>query len=103
MLVLIGVVDRFVELWVLDEGSCASWRWNKRYDIGRSPDTFATLTVWRNNIVSKDAEDVLCLRDFLTNEVKRSSIADPGRLTGCHYYVESLVSVGNCYNEEASP
>ncbi|KAI9074657.1 hypothetical protein K1719_043373 [Acacia pycnantha] len=54
-------IPYMVDLWVLDEGTCASgqtWRWTKRYTSCPLSCTLDSKTIWRNEIVGKpDYED----------------------------------------------
>ncbi|KAI9074665.1 hypothetical protein K1719_043381 [Acacia pycnantha] len=80
--------DDEIDLWVLDEDTCASgqtWSWTKRYTS--SPFSCrldpSSMTIWRNEIVWKpvskeqddtERSDVLCMLNPATNEEKRSVI-----------------------------
>ncbi|KAK4256284.1 hypothetical protein QN277_009169 [Acacia crassicarpa] len=110
-----------VDLWVLNEGTCASgqtWSWTKRYTASgqtwswterytTSPFVFPLIpvTIWRNEIVyrpiSEEHDDkgrrrrVLSITNLTTNDVKRSVIPYSESIRSIYNYVESLVSVGN--------
>ncbi|KAK4256302.1 hypothetical protein QN277_009186 [Acacia crassicarpa] len=114
-------ISYLIDLWVLDEGTCASgqtWSWTKRYTSSPLSGLLDSMTIWRNEIVCRpDSEkhddeerrhddpersDVLYMMNPTTGEEKVSDIphrADAVR--GIYNYVESLVSVGNNYIEES--
>ncbi|KAI9074660.1 hypothetical protein K1719_043376 [Acacia pycnantha] len=90
-----------IDLWVLDEGTCASgetWSWTKRYTSSPLSRTLDPMTIWRNEIVYKPISEehddggrinVLYMTNLTTNEVKRSVIPYQRR-------THTGASVGKC-------
>ncbi|KAK4256280.1 hypothetical protein QN277_009165 [Acacia crassicarpa] len=106
-------IPDIIDLWVLDEGTCASgqtWSWTKRYTSSPLSCTLDSMAIWRNEIVCKPHSeehddkgriDVLYMTNLTTNEVKRYIIPYRDYILRIYNYVESLVSVGNNYVEES--
>ncbi|XP_028801600.1 uncharacterized protein LOC114756827 [Neltuma alba] len=101
-----------IDLWVLDEGACASgetWSWTRRYTSSPFSRTLESMTMWRNEIICKatSAEDnekgrnVLYSMNITTNEVKRFVVSNFAPIHSIYDYAESLVFVGNSYIEDA--
>ncbi|KAK4256281.1 hypothetical protein QN277_009166 [Acacia crassicarpa] len=102
-----------IDLWVLDEDTCASgqtWSWTRRYTSSPLSCKLDSITIWRNEIVCRpDSEEhddkgrrnVLYMMNLTTNEVNRSIIPCRDSILRIYNYVESLVSVGNNYIEES--
>ncbi|KAI9127190.1 hypothetical protein K1719_001749 [Acacia pycnantha] len=93
------------ELWVLEEGSCASgksWVWTQKYRTSETSPLFPYLPLWRNELVCYNAMgDSGLLFNTTTNSILKkftSSLADFG-IVEKFVYVESLVSMCDTYIE----
>ncbi|XP_028791772.1 F-box/kelch-repeat protein At3g23880-like [Neltuma alba] len=95
----------WIDLWVMEEGNCASgegWSWSKIYTSSPCPYMLYPMTVWRNQIVCEafpEEDDVkgrhvLYLLNPTTNDAKRFDIPKCGYVRNMWNYVESLVSLG---------
>ncbi|KAK4256273.1 hypothetical protein QN277_009158 [Acacia crassicarpa] len=99
----------FIDLWVLDEGTCVSgetWRWTKRHTSSPFSFRLDSRTIWRNEIVCNcDDEGTgeiqrgkaydLYLMNLSTKEAKRLVIPRYRPSSHIYHYAESLVSFGN--------
>ncbi|KAK4256283.1 hypothetical protein QN277_009168 [Acacia crassicarpa] len=106
-------IPYMIDLWVLDEGTCASgqtWSWTKRYTSSPLSRTLDLMTIWRNEIIckphSEERDDkgrinVIYMMNLTTNEVKGYVMPYRDYLLRIYNYVESLVSFGNNYVEES--
>ncbi|XP_028801601.1 putative F-box protein At5g52610 [Neltuma alba] len=95
-----------IDLWVLDEGTCASgetWSWTRRYTSSPFSRALESMTMWRNEIIctptsaedNEEGRNVLYSMNITTNEVKRFVVPNFGPIRSIYDYAESLVSVGN--------